>query len=166
MAARVSAHAEKIPAAAPAVDVVGDVVGGAVAGASGKTPRALVQRVLARDNRRCRNCRKMLYLHVHHIMFRSMGGRSEQANLLALCSLCHTMIHRGLLSLHADGRGGYVFLDRSGAPVEGRSVPKISKVFSEMPRTAGQKLFKTLTILGGRHELMTPFEGLPRLGPR
>lgn len=41
------------------------------------------------------NCRNILALDLHHMYQVSEGGGDEPANLIALCSLCHDLYHRG-----------------------------------------------------------------------
>lgn len=50
------------------------------------------QRVLARDNRRCRLC-QVEANHLHHIYYRSQGGPNVDHNLITLCPKCHPFIH-------------------------------------------------------------------------
>lgn len=114
-AERIAVQAEIIPAARPVADP------------DGETPAWLVQRVLARDNQTCQNCGQNLYLQVHHIEFRSQGGKTAEDKLVAVCSTCHSLIHQGLLHLHSDQSGGVTFLDAGGAGVESESAPGLAK---------------------------------------
>ena len=41
------------------------------------------------------NCRNILALDMHHIWEVSKGGSDDPANLIALCSYCHDLYHRG-----------------------------------------------------------------------
>ncbi len=54
----------------------------------------LRQQVLRRDGWRCQVCGAMSNLEVHHIEFRSRGGSDSEENLIAVCSVCHSYIHR------------------------------------------------------------------------
>ena len=123
---------------------------------NGKTPAWLVKRVLARDNHCCRNCGHGQHLQVHHIEFRSMGGKTEEGRLLALCTACHSLIHSGLLRIEGDGTGGFVFVaGENGTPVEQDSAP-ISvaavehAVLSGVPRG---RLSRALSVYRMRGEL-------------
>ena len=67
-----------------------------------KTPRArldsesytrLRQQVLSRDGWRCQSCGAMSNLEVHHEEFRSQGGADSEANLITVCSRCHSQLH-------------------------------------------------------------------------
>jgi HNH endonuclease len=46
-------------------------------------------------------CRNILALDMHHIIELHEGGSDDQSNLVALCSYCHDMYHRGNISLKA-----------------------------------------------------------------
>ncbi len=60
---------------------------------------------LDRDNYTCRCCgKKHVRLEVHHIVFRSMGGNDELANLITLCEKCHRAIHDGKITLNLKGK--------------------------------------------------------------
>ena len=64
------------------------------------------------------------HLHVHHVVFRGHGGKTNESNLLCVCTRCHSMIHQGLLHVQRDEVGGYRFLGADGLPVEcGRAAP-------------------------------------------
>lgn len=58
------------------------------------------------DGERCRmpGCTRAIKLHAHHVVFWSLGGRTDLANLVLVCSRHHTLIHsEGFrLSLRAD----------------------------------------------------------------
>jgi hypothetical protein len=69
--------------------------------------RKIVRRVLLRDGRVCANphcgCREAL--QVHHLRYRSRGGRTELWNELLVCRRCHALIHQGLLEVSGDPLG-------------------------------------------------------------
>lgn len=56
----------------------------------------LQEYVVERDNRLCLICGKA-GSHVHHIIFRSHGGRHYTNNLALLCFQCHDSLHHGKL---------------------------------------------------------------------
>lgn len=58
----------------------------------GFIPPLVRERVLYRDNYRCKACRTHEHLSVHHIVPRSAGGGSHDANLVTLCLHCHDQI--------------------------------------------------------------------------
>lgn len=51
--------------------------------------------VIRRDNWHCQNCGRedLDVLTVHHVIFRSQGGRHHIDNLVTLCVSCHNRIH-------------------------------------------------------------------------
>jgi 5-methylcytosine-specific restriction endonuclease McrA len=53
--------------------------------------------VMQRDNYRCRRCGEMGEgkIQLHHVIFRSQLGGHEADNLVALCSICHMLLHAG-----------------------------------------------------------------------
>jgi 5-methylcytosine-specific restriction endonuclease McrA len=53
----------------------------------------LRQRVLWRDGWRCQFCGSRQKLEVHHQQFRSRSGEDSEANLITLCSECHSVAH-------------------------------------------------------------------------
>lgn len=55
--------------------------------------KVLCRAVLDRDHWQCRNCKIRSQLHVHHIIFRSLGGDDSMENLITLCSSCHDGVH-------------------------------------------------------------------------
>lgn len=56
-------------------------------------PTGLRDAVIASDGGRCRSCRVSDALHVHHVMYRSQGGKHVASNLITLCHKCHDMVH-------------------------------------------------------------------------
>lgn len=48
--------------------------------------------VVERDRLRCRGCGKPGE-EVHHIIFRSHGGKDEEGNLVTICRNCHNQAH-------------------------------------------------------------------------
>jgi 5-methylcytosine-specific restriction endonuclease McrA len=60
----------------------------------------LRQQVLRRDGWRCQACGTMSNLEVHHKEFRSRLGDDSEANLIALCKVCHAGTHHVSLKCH------------------------------------------------------------------
>lgn len=50
--------------------------------------------IYARDNGLCQQCSKK-GSEIHHIVFRSQGGKDSPHNLILLCNICHDKLHRG-----------------------------------------------------------------------
>jgi Holliday junction DNA helicase RuvB len=84
-----------------------------------KTPPRLRRSVLRRDGHRCRSCRSRWSLMVHHVEFRSHGGRTLRENLITLCSRCHGLVHAGLLVIEGASADVARFVDAAGRPLEG-----------------------------------------------
>jgi len=66
--------------------------------------RTLVRKVLLRDGCVCANphCRRRLELQAHHIVFRREGGATAAWNEVALCPICHSLVHMGYLQVEGD----------------------------------------------------------------
>lgn len=108
-------------------------------------PPATRRAVLHRDGLRCvvPGCRCRLWLDLHHLKPRSLGGSHEPDNLVTLCPLHHRLAHEGLLAVrrrrdgevevvHADGRRSvtcrrptWVEQTRGSSPTIGRHGPGI-----------------------------------------
>ncbi|HLU50470.1 MAG TPA: HNH endonuclease, partial [Planctomycetota bacterium] len=73
---------------------------------------AFSQKVKRRDGNRCLNCGKRVCLQAHHIVYREHGGRTEQSNSMALCAVCHALVHEGRLGLEGDVFSGFRFFPR------------------------------------------------------
>jgi len=65
--------------------------------------RACRKAVKARDKGRCRvpAC-KSASQHLHHIRFRSQGGKWQPKNIASLCVFHHRFVHAGLLAVTGD----------------------------------------------------------------
>jgi 5-methylcytosine-specific restriction endonuclease McrA len=50
--------------------------------------------VLRRDGWRRQFCGSMTNLEVHHQQFRSHSGEDDENDLIALCSRCHSSVHK------------------------------------------------------------------------
>jgi Domain of unknown function (DUF222)/HNH endonuclease len=61
-------------------------------------------------------CERSLWLHIHHLVHWTHGGRTDPDNLVALCTVHHRMVHRGFLAIDGDpGRhDGLAFTDHHG----------------------------------------------------
>ena len=56
--------------------------------------RQICRELLERDGWRCRSCRRMEDLQVHHIQLRSHQGDDIESNLITLCTNRHQRMHR------------------------------------------------------------------------
>jgi 5-methylcytosine-specific restriction endonuclease McrA len=100
----------------------------------GPTPPRLRRRVLAREGGRCANPRcHHAADHCHHIVFRSRGGRTEEANEVAVCTTCHALVHAGLLRVQGNAEQQLHWLPAAeGASLEHR-VAGDGAVAAELP---------------------------------
>jgi 5-methylcytosine-specific restriction endonuclease McrA len=70
------------------------------------------KRVKQRDNGQCRVCGKP-GVEVHHIEFRSRGGKDVMSNLVLLCKTHHDDVHGHVLKISGDpGRKGGLKFER------------------------------------------------------
>jgi 5-methylcytosine-specific restriction endonuclease McrA len=77
-----------------------------------KIVRAVVWR---RDGGRCRACAHRAY-QIHHVRYRSQGGRWTTANCVLLCRTCHQDVHARILAItgsDADDPRGLTFERRT-----------------------------------------------------
>ena len=81
---------------------------------SGKTSKKMRDEVLNLDRRRCQHCGCMHGLHVHHVVYRSLGGRTVISNLICLCKKCHGLIHDDYLVCQGTREEGFRFFDGEG----------------------------------------------------
>lgn len=65
--------------------------------------RACRLAVKKRDQGRCRvpGCRES-GLHLHHIIYRSRGGKWTTANCCLLCAIHHQLLHNGLIEVRGN----------------------------------------------------------------
>ncbi len=72
-------------------------------------------------------CERRRWLHMHHVTHSQDGGRTDTANLVALCGPHHRAHHQGRLGISgdADEPDGLVFSDHQGRTLHpnGRPIP-------------------------------------------
>lgn len=56
-------------------------------------PVSVRKAVMKRDRMRCRFCGTEANTQLHHIVYRSQGGKHEESNLITLCLDCHGIVH-------------------------------------------------------------------------
>jgi len=62
---------------------------------------------LMRDGYACKHCGKGgLRLEAHHLVYRQHGGKDTLTNLVTLCAVCHTNVHKGKVTLKVTGVSG------------------------------------------------------------
>jgi len=57
--------------------------------------------VLARDKGRCRCCGAK-GMDLHHVLYRSRGGKDTESNLVTVCRQCHAAIHGHALTVYGE----------------------------------------------------------------
>ena len=57
-----------------------------------KADKVVYRAVVARDGGACASC-GVFRVHLHHVRFRSLGGKTTAENLKSLCPKCHTKAH-------------------------------------------------------------------------
>lgn len=60
--------------------------------------RGLREECKERDNYECQICEDTDNLTLHHIEFKSEGGRNELSNVITICLYCHNIVHQILSS--------------------------------------------------------------------
>ena len=62
------------------------------------------RKVILRDHGRCRTpgCSHTRWLQIHHIRSALAGGSNDPSNLITLCGLCHSNIHKGRLRIKGE----------------------------------------------------------------
>lgn len=62
----------------------------------GSRALALLKASVTERDRYCRVCQRRFPLDPpHHIAYKSRGGEDTEENLILLCRICHSMVHRG-----------------------------------------------------------------------
>ena len=56
-------------------------------------------------------------LEIHHRIHWQDGGRTDAANLVAICKAHHRAHHHGLLNIHGDPYDGLTFTNADGKPI-------------------------------------------------
>ncbi len=77
--------------------------------------KSVYQQVDARDGCICRSCGDFRgdWRQQHHITYRSQGGEETTANLVTLCSSCHTAVHDHWLRIIGDDADGELRFERA-----------------------------------------------------
>jgi hypothetical protein len=89
--------------------------------------RRLRRALLRRDGQRCRfpGCEHTRWLHAHHIWHWTDGGPTDLANLVALCSYHHTLVHEGGWSIDGDPHGHIAFVSPDGRRIDEDHRPRV-----------------------------------------
>jgi uncharacterized protein DUF222/HNH endonuclease len=86
-------------------------------GRARRTPNASQLRALWRRDNGCAvpGCGRIRFLHAHHVVFWTNGGRTDLDNLILLCGEHHRALHEGAFSITALGRQRFRFNGPGGA---------------------------------------------------
>ncbi|MCD9199759.1 HNH endonuclease [Aeromicrobium wangtongii] len=60
------------------------------------------------------------HLEIHHVVWWSLGGRTDVDQLIGLCVRCHHLLHRGRLHIEGNAVDGFAFTNRAGRPLRRR----------------------------------------------
>ncbi|MCD9196790.1 HNH endonuclease [Aeromicrobium wangtongii] len=60
------------------------------------------------------------HLEIHHVVWWSLGGRTDVDQLIGLCVRCHHLLHRGRLHIEGNAVDGFAFTTRAGRPIRRR----------------------------------------------
>ena len=96
----------------------------------------LSRQVLHRDGLRCANpgCGRRRDLHAHHIVFRSRGGPTALSNEVAVCDVCHALLHKGLLEVTGTPDAGLIWQPRPiGTAAKVRDVAALRTRLRQLP---------------------------------
>lgn len=61
------------------------------------------RKALQRDEYTCQFCGTRRNLEVHHLLYRSHGGKDDLDNLLTLCHRCHAAVHERTMRVARNG---------------------------------------------------------------
>ena len=80
---------------------------------------ATTRKIRLRDGGVCANpsCGRKLGVHAHHITFRSQGGKTLLNNETLVCTVCHALIHQGLLTVEGTPATGLHWKPKIEKPV-------------------------------------------------
>ncbi|MCU1679083.1 MAG: endonuclease, partial [Frankiales bacterium] len=60
------------------------------------------------------------HLEIHHVIWWSLGGRTDLNQLIGLCVRCHHLLHAGKLHIAGNAVDGFTFTNRAGRPLRRR----------------------------------------------
>ncbi len=111
-------------------------------------PPAIRRLVWRRDHGRCvvPGCRAARGLEVHHVHYRTHGGKHEPRNLAVVCFGHHQAIHAGRLIIHGEAPA-LTFTHADGRPY-GAPPPLTSASASPAPSPVSEDAIHALTGLG------------------
>jgi hypothetical protein len=89
-------------------------------GRSTRRPSRRQRKALLRRDAGCATpgCRATRFLHAHHVVYWSQGGRTDLDNLVLLCGRHHRLLHDGAFTIEALGRQRFRFRDADGSVLD------------------------------------------------
>ncbi|MCW2770675.1 MAG: endonuclease, partial [Aeromicrobium sp.] len=60
------------------------------------------------------------HLEIHHVIWWSLGGRTDLDQLIGLCVRCHHLLHKGGLHITGNAVEGFTFTNRANQPLRRR----------------------------------------------
>jgi hypothetical protein len=89
-------------------------------GRSSRRPSRRQRKALLRRDAGCATpgCRATRFLHAHHVVYWSQGGRTDLDNLVLLCGRHHRLLHDGAFTIEALGRQRFRFRDADGSVLD------------------------------------------------
>ncbi|RIK15160.1 MAG: HNH endonuclease [Acidobacteria bacterium] len=90
-------------------------------------------------------CGRARFLHAHHVVYWSRGGRTDLDNAVLLCSACHRAVHLGRLVVEALGGQRFRFSD----PVTGEVLDPAPPLFGRADTILADRTVTPRTLAGG-----------------
>ena len=89
-------------------------------GRSTRRPTRRQRKALRRRDAGCNTpgCRTTRFLHAHHVIYWSQGGRTDLDNLVLLCGRHHRLLHEGAFTIEALGRQRFRYRDADGTVLD------------------------------------------------
>jgi hypothetical protein len=89
-------------------------------GRSTRRPTRRQRKALRRRDAGCNTpgCRTTQFLHAHHVVYWSQGGRTNLDNLVLLCGRHHRLLHEGAFTIEALGRQRFRYRDADGTVLD------------------------------------------------
>lgn len=60
------------------------------------------------------------HLEIHHVIWWSLGGRTDLNKLIGICTRCHHLVHAGKLHITGNAVDGFTFTNRNNRPLRRR----------------------------------------------
>ena len=119
-------------------------------GRRSRTVPPSIRRALALRDKTCRvpGCCETRYVDAHHIVHWADGGETSLDNLITLCRRHHRALHRGVVTVHAEGLGPerrFIFTRSDGRVLPDSIFPQFRGVSAETSAQALQQQAREIT---------------------